>query len=288
MPEKLLGLIGDPIEHSLSPALFEYVLARLELPYRYQAFRVRASELRDFLRRAREEGIAGFNVTIPHKERVMTLLDALDSQAQKIGAVNTVVNERGRLLGYNTDVLGFIRSLQARKVALAGERVVILGAGGAARAVIYALMELGVREIVLANRTLPRAEQLAVQVAAKTGYEHIRCVALDDLHALEAIRQAKLLVNATPVGLHPRFEGCPLSDLSCLHQGLIVYDLVYNPWRTRLLEEAQTHGAQAISGLDMLIRQALESLHIWVKEERTLSEELIQQIRSRLAERLRA
>ncbi len=286
MGEKLFGVIGDPIEHSLSPALFEYVLRELELPYRYRAFHVRANELRDFLQKARAEGIAGVNVTIPHKERVVPLLDALDSQAEKLGVVNTVASEGGRLIGYNTDVLGFTRSLPARGLPLAGERAVVLGAGGAAKAVVYALIDLGIHEIVLGNRTLPRAEQLAMQVATRTGYKNIHCLMLHDLHTLEAIRQAKLLVNATPVGMHPQVGGCPVSDPSCLHEDLLVYDLIYNPQKTRLLKEAEKRGAQAIAGLDMLIYQALESLRIWMKGELKFSEELIRGVRHTLEARL--
>lgn len=282
MGEKLLGVIGDPIEHSLSPALFEYVLRELELPYRYRAFHVKANELKEFLQRTREEGIAGFNVTIPHKEHVVPLLDALDSQAEKLGAVNTVAREGGRLIGHNTDALGFTRSLQARGLPLAGERAVVLGAGGAAKAVVHALIDLGIREIVLGNRTLPRAEQLAMQVAARTGYENIRCLGVHDLGALQAIRQAKLLVNATPLGMHPQVGGCPVSDPSCLHEDLLVYDLIYNPRKTRLLQEAEKRGAQVIAGLNMLIYQGLESLRIWMEEELTFSEPFIRGVRHTL------
>lgn len=288
MSERLLGVIGDPIEHSLSPVLFEFVLRKLELPYRYRAFHVKVKELSDFLERACVEGITGLNVTIPHKERVIPLLDALDPHAEKLGAVNTVANERGHLIGYNTDVLGFTRSLVERGINLAGGRVVVLGAGGAAKAVIYALIDLGVHEIVLSNRTLPRAEQLASQATTKTGFRGFCCLESHHPRLPEAIHQAMLLVNATPVGMYPKINACPMNDLSCLRPGLIVYDLIYNPLQTRLLKEAKRRGAQVIAGLDMLIYQGFESLRIWRKEEVQFREKkLIPEARAHLEARVR-
>lgn len=286
MIEKLLGVIGDPIEHSLSPVLFEYVLRELNLPYRYRAFHVKPDELRDFLNRARVEGMIGLSVTIPHKERVIPLLDALDAQAEKLGAVNTISNEQDRLVGYNTDVLGFSRSLEVRGINLKDQHAVVLGAGGAARAVVYALIALGVHEIILANRSHQRVEQLSLQAISKTGFRRICSLDLSDSKLAGAIQQASLLVNATPVGMQPLVDACPVSEFSCLHEGLIVYDLIYNPPRTRLLREAQNRGARVISGLDMLIYQGIESLQLWAKRELELPETLIRRVRQALEERL--
>lgn len=284
--QQILGVIGDPIEHSLSPALFEFVLDELGLPYRYEAFRVRAEELGAFLQRVREEGFLGLNVTIPHKERVIPLLDGLDPQAERLGAVNTITNEARRLMGHNTDVEGFIRSLRTRGIELRGQRAVILGAGGAAKAAVYGLIELGIGGITLANRTLQRAQDLSAQVASKTGFQEITSLKLDDPRLGERIQGASMLVNATSAGMAPKSEACPLGDLSCLHRDLIVYDLIYNPPETKLLEGAKGRAAQAINGLDMLIYQALGSLNVWLRWELAFSERLIEKVRAGLLDHL--
>lgn len=263
MGAKRLGIIGDPVEHSLSPALFEYVLATLGLRYRYEAFHVRPSELEAFVRKVREEGILGVNVTIPHKERIVPWLDRLDEAASGLSAVNTIANKEGRLIGYNTDVAGFLRPLRERGVDLQGVRGVVLGAGGAAKAAVHGLITLNIAHITLANRTRRRAETLATQIAARTGCHEFAVAGLDDPKLMAAISQARLLVNATSVGMRPHIDQSPLRDPSVLHKGLIVYDLVYTPLETRFLREARERGARTIDGLEMLIVQALESLPIW-------------------------
>lgn len=290
--ETRFGVIGDPIEHSLSPALFGFVFKELGLTCRYDAFRVSPRELLKFLHWARG-GLAGLNVTIPHKERVAELLDGLDETAKALGAVNTIANRDGKLWGFNTDVAGFRAPLEAQGLVsqLKGKRALVLGAGGAARAVVFALSELGVREITLANRTRERAERLA-QWARTLGASNVVCIALNDSHLARGLSAARLLVNTTPVGMHPHMEACLLSQgaLEALHAGLIVYDLVYNPLQTRLLQEAEARGARTIDGLEMLIAQALEALRIWLPEaSKALGDEnLKRKLRKHLEEQLDA
>jgi shikimate dehydrogenase len=288
--EKRFVVIGDPIEHSLSPALFAFVFRELGLPHRYRAVRVRSDELAVFVRRVRAGGLAGVNVTIPHKERIIAHLDALDETAQAVGAVNAVtVGESGwgrTLIGCNMDVAGVSGSLARHRADVRGKRAVVLGAGGAARAAICALISLGISEIAIVNRTRERAERLIAELARATGFSSMGSIEPNDSQLAPTIREAKLLVNATPVGMHPRIELCPLDDLAGLHEGLVVFDLVYNPLETRLLRLAAARGAQTIDGLDMLIHQAFEALRIWLDCD--VPDALFEKVRAHLAEHLSA
>lgn len=250
-----LGIIGDPIAHSLSPALHSFVLKSVGIAGEYRAYRVRESELKDFLATHRE--LAGFNVTIPHKERILRYLDWVSEEARVIGAVNTVKNEHGALVGYNTDGIGFLRSLRARD--LSPERAILIGAGGAARAVAHALLQYTVTALSIYNRTSERARTLAEEL--QTHYPTKTVSVTCDSCTLPWDR-ADLFVNATPVGM--KSDALPVPLPKRLSQNLIVYDLVYNPPKTRLLIEAERRGAQIISGLDMLIHQAIEALKIWL------------------------
>lgn len=251
-----LGIIGDPIAHSLSPALHNFVLQSLGVTGEYRAYRVRERELPDFLRAHRE--LRGFNVTIPHKERILRYLDELSREARLIGAVNTVKNEDNKFVGYNTDSLGFLRSLQMHN--LSPKRAILLGAGGAARAVAHALLHAEVTTLVLYNRTATRARQLAQQFQKL--YPNKTVFAVDDPSALP-FGHVDLLVNATSVGMKDAALPIPLPER--LPKSLLVYDLIYNPPKTRLLLEAERRGAQTLNGLDMLISQAIESLKIWLE-----------------------
>lgn len=251
---QLLGIIGDPIGHSLSPALHQWLLKRLGIEGEYRAYRVREHELKDFLAAHRE--LQGFNVTIPHKERMVSYLDALSPEAQRIGAVNTVNNEHGRLLGYNTDSLGFLRSLRDRSPTQA----VLIGAGGAARAVAHALLHSNVTTLSIYNRTRERALALAEEL--RRHYPDKAISVEDTPHALPWDR-VDLVVNATPVGMES--DALPIFLPTKLSDRLLVYDLIYNPPQTRLLMEAERRGARTLNGLDMLIYQAIESLKIWLE-----------------------
>ncbi|MCL6643124.1 MAG: shikimate dehydrogenase [Candidatus Bipolaricaulota bacterium] len=251
-----LGIIGDPIAHSLSPALHGFVLKSLGIAGEYRAYRVRESELQEFLATHRE--LAGFNVTIPHKERILGYLDELSREARLIGAVNTVQNKQGKLVGYNTDCVGFLRPLRARNFS--PKRAILLGAGGAARAVAHALLQSEVAALTLYNRSAERALKLAKELQKL--YPSPKISVADDPRALP-LQHVDLLVNATPVGTQS--DALPIPLPARLSKDLIAYDLVYNPPKTRLLLEAERRGARILGGLDMLIYQALESLKIWLE-----------------------
>lgn len=258
---KLLGLIGDPVEHSLSPAMQNFIAKKLNLNYCYLAFRVKAKDLQHALEGIRALGIAGVNVTVPHKQSVLQLLDEIDGEAKILKAVNTIKNNDGKLIGYNTDGIGFRKSLQTQDIELASKKAVVLGAGGAARAVVHSLITLGIGEIAIYNRTPSRAKKLADEMQESTGFKAIRSHDLTDDRLIEDLKSAQLLVNATSVGMQP--HSTPIEDPSGFHQDLTVYDLIYNPSQTKLLKEAEKRGAHAINGLDMLIYQGIESLRIW-------------------------
>ena len=258
----LLGIIGDPVEHSLSPRMHNFLLERAGLNFCYLAFRVDKEGFQGALEGMRALGIRGLNVTAPHKERVLPYLDGLSAEARALGAVNTVLNDGGRLIGYNTDPYGFSESLRAQGVSPEGWNVVILGAGGGAAAAAWALIELGAAKIAIYGRTRARAEALASRLAGVRGSASLEAHGLADPGLKDQLARAQLLVHATPVGTFPHTDEIVIKP-ELLHDSLVVYDLVYNPPKTRLLREAEARGARAINGLEMLIHQGLKSFEIW-------------------------
>jgi len=259
---RICGLIGDPVEHSMSPAMQNAAFRKLELDYIYVPFRVKSTELGQAIAGMRALNIRGLNVTAPHKVAVVQFLDELDHLAEKIGAVNTIVNDDGVLTGYNTDATGFLQALLEREIEPAGKRVVILGAGGAARAIAFILAERGATLVIL-NRALELdwAEELALRLSA-TFNKKIEALALNQENLMPALDKADILVNATSVGMAPIVNETPVpADL--LHPNLIVYDIVYNPVKTRLLREAEVVGASTIGGVDMLVWQGALAFEKW-------------------------
>lgn len=259
---KLVGLFGHPVGHSQSPLMHNTAFVERKLDYRYLAFDVAPGELANAVQAIRALGMRGVNVTIPHKVAILPLLDEVDPLARQIGAVNTIVNEQGRLIGYNTDGSGYVRSLvEETHLALTEQRVTLLGAGGAARAVACALAQEGVKAIRILNRSREKAEQLAhllrpvtdVQVVAPEAYQ-------------EAVESATLLINTTSVGMYPHTEEVPIST-NWLHSGLIVSDLIYNPLKTKLLAEAERAGAKTHSGLGMFVYQGALAFALWTGVE---------------------
>lgn len=280
---KLYGVVGDPIEHSLSPELFDYLFKATELPCRYDAFRISPDGLAGFVDQTRAIGIRGLNVTIPHKESIPSLLDDVADEAEQLGAVNTVVNRDGHLVGHNTDLAGFLSPLREHAVDLADQSVVVLGAGGAARAVAHGLRSLDVAHITLVNRTAARADALAEELSEAVD---VSVRGLDDPRLSDAIAEARLLVNATSVGMRPDDDVSPVTDADMLHDRLIVYDLVYRPLTTRLLADAAYRGAATIDGVEMLIGQALRSFELWCPEASAISTSLVDELRGYLRAKL--
>ncbi len=241
------GIIGWPVAHSLSPAMHNTAFKALGHPAVYGLFPVEPKALPQAIEGLKALGIKGTSVTVPHKEAVLSLLDHIDPVAAEIGAVNTIVHEKGRLLGFNTDWQG---ALQAVKEVLdpKGQRAVIIGAGGAARAVVYALCKAGA-EVTVYNRTLTKAEVLAQDF----GVEARGLAELSEA-------QGDILINTTSVGLKEDRSPAPPEILSRFK---VVMDIVYAPLQTRLLQEAQAAGCQVINGLKMLVYQAVEQFYLW-------------------------
>ncbi len=251
------GVIGDPIEHTASPAMHNAVFKKLGLDYVYLPFRVKREELGKAIEGMRALNIRGLNVTIPHKVAVIPFLDELDGLARKIGAVNTIVNDDGVLTGYNTDATGFRQALLERGIEPMGKKVVILGAGGASRAISFILAEQGANLTIL-NRTPDKARQCASMFSQR----EVRALELNRENLVEVLEKADILINATSVGMTPNIDETPV-PFNLLKPDLTVFDIVYNPIKTRLLREAEEAGAKTISGLDMLLWQGALAFEKW-------------------------
>ncbi len=260
---RVVGVFGYPVAHSLSPAMHNAAFAALRLAFIYIPFPVSPDALGSAIRSLPALGIVGVNLTIPHKENVLPFLDAITEEAREVGAVNTVHCLDGRLLGDNTDGRGFYEPLREMGVSLQGRQVVVLGAGGAARSVVFRLLREGAN-VVLTNRTPERAERLA-QDAASAGYgAQMRVVGGSEAGELgNAIAGAELLVHTTRVGMHPVTDALPLVPLEAFHPNLLVYDLVYNPVETRLIQEARRRGCRTLTGVKMLVYQGAAAFERW-------------------------
>lgn len=251
---KLFGLIAHPVEHSLSPLMHNEAYKALMLPHHYQAFNVVPDQLEAAIQAMKTLEIGGLNVSIPHKERVCTYVDEVDAEAAIIGAVNTIVRTpEGRLQGFNTDGEGYVRSLLAEtKVDLSKANILLLGAGGAAKAIGVYLLKMGANQLTISNRTQARAAQLQAQLQAYKRVAEVRTATLESLE--ENLSAYTLIIHTTPAGMWPNVEETPIS-LKGIRSGAIVSDIVYNPLRTAFLQEAERRGAIVHEGLGMFIYQ---------------------------------
>ena len=259
---RVCAIIGDPVEHSLSPVMHNAAFKELGLNLVYVAFTVTRNELKDAISSARTLGLRGLNVTMPHKNAVITYLDETDSTAKAIGAVNTILNNKGKLIGYNTDGVGAMRALKENGISPDGKKMLLLGAGGAAKAIAFQAAQ-EVEELVILNRTSEKAEKLAELLRKKFG-ERVKGGALSAEVLKKEMKDADILVNATSVGMHPDVNSSPVpSDL--LRSGLCVMDIIYNPLETKLVTDAKAVGAKVVLGLEMLLYQGAVSFEIWTK-----------------------
>ena len=265
---KVLGLIGDPVSGSLSPKFQNWTIERLGLDYCYVPFPVRSGGVTEALGGARELGIKGLNVTAPHKEKAANQMDELSPAAEMTGAVNTVIFEDdGRLIGDNTDWRGFIESLRQRGFSPSNKSCLVFGAGGGAAGVLFGLIREGADKVVVVNRTLRKAEELVAKMGGISPGVDLESCRLSGPGLEEKISAAELIVNATSVGMGDTRGRSVLEDEACLQSGQVVFDLIYNPHPTELLEQAARSGAIPMGGLDMLILQGLKSLEIWTGAE---------------------
>ena len=259
--KKRLAVIGDPVSHSLSPAMQNAAIQRLKAPYRYQAIRIGQESLPDFIK-TKAPTLAGFNVTVPLKEAIVPLLDRLAFEAKLIGAVNTVLPKEGELIGFNTDGAGYLMSLHAdRKFNPKGKRVVILGSGGAARALAAVLALAHAKSVTVANRTLHRAEQLTRELRFRLPKAELNFCPLRGTPLERALRRCDLLINTTRVGLGgTSFEGFPWEKLK---RNALVSDIVYNPRMTPFLKTAKKFRHPIHTGDGMLVYQGALAFEIW-------------------------
>jgi shikimate dehydrogenase len=255
--KQITGIIGYPLSHTLSPLMHNAGFKKFGLSWEYRVFETKPGNVKKFIDKIREEAIKGINVTIPHKHAVMPFLDKIDKAAKTIGAVNTIVNKKGFLTGYNTDYLGFIASLKKHKVNLKNKNVVMIGAGGAAHAVGYAINSFKPRSFYIYNIDIPMINRLVKKLKiknVKTG--DIKKTAEKD----KIFAQADFIINATSVGMHD--NNMPY-ELGTLKKGCVVYDLIYNPPLTKFLKHARSKGTRILNGLDMLIYQGIEAFYLW-------------------------
>jgi len=262
---KELGLIGHPVEHSMSQVMHTAVFKELGLDCRYRLFDVEDEDLKDFIQDARGK-FTGLNVTIPHKVSVIEYLDDLSREADLIGAVNTIRFEEDKTVGYNTDGIGCVQSLRDAGVKLEDSCVLILGAGGAARAISFQCVLEGSR-VFISNREIEKqmAIDLADEIKEKTGSE--ASVVDMDLDSLEdALKDMDVLIHATPVGMHPN-TGESIIPADIIPKDVAVMDVVYNPVQTRLLKESEEKGLKTVPGVGMLVNQGAEALRIWLDIE---------------------
>lgn len=257
---KIVGLIGNPLIHSLSPIMQNLTLYRMGLNYVYLPFEVEPHQLDNVLKAVRVLDIRGLNVTIPFKQSVIPRLDALSDEAQACGAVNVIKNEKGILTGYNTDGKGFMASLNEQDIAVKG-RAVFIGAGGATRAVACALAAGGIDHIdfmdINKERAVEMAQWLKERQCSSDGCQ------MEKAAFARLSRDADFIINASPVGMYPKIDSCPVDNLSDVPKTCVICDLIYNPCPTRFLRLGEELGLRTVSGLSMFVHQGALTLQIW-------------------------
>lgn len=259
---QIFGVIGDPIAHSMSPDMHNDSFQHLGIEATYLPFAVRSENLQDAVKGMKAIGVKGFNVTIPHKTAIMPFLDKIDPLAADIGAVNTVKLEDGFYVGYNTDGLGFVKGLSEQlHASLKEQKVLVIGAGGAARAIYYSLLQEGASHVDVTNRTLPKAAEL---IAEKTGNAHSLIYTLAEAEA--RLSEYTLIINTTSIGMQPNIDEAPIS-LENIRPQSLVSDIIYNPLQTKLLQEAAKKNALTQNGIPMFVYQGALAFQLWTGKQ---------------------
>jgi shikimate dehydrogenase len=262
-PHQRVGIIGHSIAHTLSPAMHTAAFDELRIPFTYGVFDVVDEFLPALLASLRKNGFAGANVTIPHKEHIIPLLDGVNEDATAIGAVNTIVNHEGKLTGYNTDVAGIQKALAPFKERIRGVSVVVLGAGGGARAAAYAIAKnFSPASVRLYNRTASRAGKIAYdfgKIFPGINFENV-----SDVQRLPAvIADSALVVNTTPAGMTPNIDAFPIPPAIRFSNHQIIFDIIYTPIETAFLHKAKADGAATVNGVEMFVRQGAKAFELW-------------------------
>lgn len=277
---RVCGLIGNPVEHTLSPLIHNHLAEMTGQNMVYVPFQVAEDSVEAAVKGAYALNIQGLNVTVPHKSAVMPWLQETDALAQKIGAVNTLVRTGGGYKGYNTDMPGLLRAMQSEGIQIKGETVLLLGAGGAARAVAFLCVSEGAERVYVYNRTFEKAQQVAAEVNAAFGTDCVRAV----MQPQELEEERFLAIQGTSVGLHPNVQQTPLPDGTIydrIHTGV---DLIYRPAQTRFMQLVEAHGGKTMNGLKMLLYQGIIAYELW--NEMTVTEAQAQEILKKMKEEM--
>ena len=279
---KVYGIIGDPVSHSLSPVLQNTLAKEMNIDMSYLAFHV-TENIKDAIKGAFALNIKGFNVTIPYKKDMLDIVTEIDDRARKIGAINTLTKSEKGYKGYNTDIIGLGMSLHNNNLSVKDKDIIILGAGGAAKAVLYLAIEEGAKSITIINRNISKAEQLKVEV----GIEHILVISLDELKSdIDLLSKNNYFVfQTTNVGMHPNIEDCIINDESFYKKCDSGIDLIYTPFETSFIKKMKSNGKICINGLDMLILQGVASFEMWNNVK--VDKDIIEKVKVLLTEKLR-
>lgn len=255
---KIVGVIGNPVEHSLSPVMHNAAFKELNLNYVYVPFKVKGENLKNIIATSNNLNIKGLNVTIPHKINILKYLDNLDPIAKLIGAVNTI--DFKDIKGYNTDGIGALKAIK-EVTSIKNKKIVIAGCGGASRAISFQFSNSNIDEIVIINRNLKKAESLKNDILKSGLKDNVKSNSLENLK--DELKTADIFIDTTPVGMYPNNNDKPIATSDMFHEDLIVNDIVYNPLETSLIKEAKKANVAAINGIKMLVYQGAESFKIW-------------------------
>ena len=277
---KLTCIIGNPVGHSKSPYMHNLAFNSLGLNFAYTAFHIEEGELGQAMKAIKTLGIKGCNVTMPYKEEVIKHIDRVDEGARLIGAVNTVENDNGSLIGYNTDGKGFLKSLKVNGVEYKGKKVVILGGGGTAKALSIEFALDGVGELVIVNRSLARAEEIKATIDGNIGEVHVKALELDRNVLEEEFKGGHIVINTTSLGMGDQEGQSVVEDHRIFHKDLFVADVIYQPETTRFLELAKEAGCKTMNGIGMLIYQGDIAFKIWTGKN--MPEKIINKLRGDL------
>lgn len=273
---RLTALLGSPVAHSISPLMHNEAFQLLDLDYTYLCFEVNEETLPAAVDGLKACGIRGFNLTMPNKNKIVEFLDELSPAARLIGAVNTVVNDDGHLIGYNTDGVGYMQAVKDAGYDITGKTITIMGAGGAATAICAQAALDGVEKIHIfareTSRFWDRTQKLAENINSTLPCKAVLHENKDTAALAQAISESALLLNATSVGMAPNTEGTIIEDTSLYHPDLIVSDVIYNPRETRFLKEAREAGCRTFNGMYMLLYQGAEAFRLWTGKEMPVKE----------------
>jgi shikimate dehydrogenase len=265
---KRFGVIGHPVAHSLSPLMHTTAYALLGLECTYDSFDIDPESLPEALKDFGDRGFCGLNVTIPHKESVSKQMHELSDEARAVGAVNTILFEKGRTRGDTSDVYGVAASLEPYRTSIHKERVLVLGAGGTSRAIVYALLtRFSPSEVIVANRNHVRADELVSHFQPYAKGIILEASPADQATLNHLAADARLIINATSIGMSPAVDASPIGEWAHFHPEQIVFDLIYTPFETKLLTSARRGGARTISGLEMFLHQGARSFELWLGEK---------------------